>query len=289
LKIRNAAAAVLALLVVLGAILAGTALSGDGSEDAVRSTPGCSDRGWAATAVGKPAALSAGSRSFYVWRDRKSWHVQARASSSAPLMAKVQANARLRVLRSTGVRPTLSAGSRRLTVRFASSRLSGVAFRAACATRLNFKLDAVQPSPVAPAGGASPIPGSQGSTPRVFLGASGQAPGNAFRLQRPATTGAAGRILVSSPCRGPSACPPPKPVEGTVRIETAPAQKGRPSEVVARVRSDEGGNFSAQFAPGRYQLIVEKAAGYPVAKARIAEVEAGVVTQVDLYLDSGIR
>jgi hypothetical protein len=36
-------------------------------------------------------------------------------------------------------------------------------------------------------------------------------------------------------------------------------------------------------------LVVEKASGYPVPKPSVVDVEAGVVSQVTLTLDTGIR
>jgi hypothetical protein len=54
------------------------------------------------------------------------------------------------------------------------------------------------------------------------------------------------------------------------------------------VRSEANGNYSANVSAGRYLVVVEKG-GYPAQKAHPALVEAGVATQVDLYVDSGIR
>jgi hypothetical protein len=75
-----------------------------------------------------------------------------------------------------------------------------------------------------------------------------------------------------------------------VRIETAPSGRGNTGHVVARVKSDGNGNYSTDLAPGQYVLVAEKSdGGYPTAKPSNLNVEAGVVTLVDLYLDSGIR
>ena len=192
------------------------------------------------------------------------------------------------------MRSGLKARARSLTVRVAAGELASLDFVSRCASRLSFRLGAAPPAQAAPAAAAQAPSGalaSQGSLPRVFLGARGTAPDTAFRLERPATTGVAGRILLSSNCPvgGPTACPPPKPVQGTVRIETASSKGGSAGTVVARVRSDANGNYSASLKAGRYQLIVEKGGGYPFAKPRAANIETGVVTQADLYLDSGIR
>jgi hypothetical protein len=168
------------------------------------------------------------------------------------------------------MRPALSARARTLVVR-TDSRLASVAFTVSCATRLDVKL-------------------SVSSSPRIFLGAEGGAPASTFRLSRPASTGVAGRILLTSPCPvGGAACPPPKPTEGTVRIETATGKGGGGGQVVARATSDANGNYAAEIPSGRYQVVVEKSGGYPVAKPSLATVETGVVTLTNVYLDSGIR
>jgi hypothetical protein len=268
--VKIPAAAAAAAFVVLAAVFASAALSGGGS---TASRAGCGNAGWAATATGKPAALSSGhGRSFYVWRDARSWHLRGLgASRSAPLSGQVQADARLRVVAtSPAIRPGLEAHERSVSFRLSSAGLAGLDFRTPCATRLSFRLN-----------------GSSSS--RVHLGSSGKAPGPTFRLNRPAATGVSGRILLGSNCPVVgNGCPAPKPTEGTVRIETAPVEKGTSSRVVARARSDAGGNYSADIAQGRYLLVVEKS-GYPAQKAHAATVEAGIVTLTDLILDSGIR
>jgi hypothetical protein len=56
------------------------------------------------------------------------------------------------------------------------------------------------------------------------------------------------------------------------------------------VPSDAAGNFSAQLAPGRYLLVVEQGAdSYPRARPSLVDVQNGVVTDVTLALDTGIR
>jgi hypothetical protein len=59
---------------------------------------------------------------------------------------------------------------------------------------------------------------------------------------------------------------------------------------VKRVESDKQGRFSTGLPAGYYVLVVEKSAsGYPVPKPSVVDVEAGVVSQVTLTLDTGIR
>jgi len=269
--VKIPAAAAAAAFAVLAAVLASTALSGGGSSS---SRAGCGNEGWAATATGKPAALSSGQgRSFYVWRDATGWRLRARgASRSAPLSGQVQADAQLRVVAtSRGVRSGLRTHERSVSFRLSSAGLARLDFRSPCASRLSFRLN-----------------GS--SSPHLYLGSSGKAPASAFRLNRPAAAGVAGRILLGSRCPvvGNNGCPPAKATQGAVRIETAPAEKGSSGHIVATVRSDSNGNYSADLSPGRYLLVVEKS-GYPAQKAHAATVEAGVVTLTDLFLDTGIR
>jgi hypothetical protein len=271
-KILVAAAAALSL--ILAAALATAALNGSEPKRGAGQATACGNAGWAATATGRPATLSSARRSsFYVWREAPGWHLAVRgASRSSPLTGRVQADAALRVLSATSAaRSGLRARPRALTVRVASGEPARIDFKSPCATRLSFRL---------------------GSDSPVLLGATGRAPASTFRLDRPAVTGVAGRILVGPTCPavGPSGCPnaKPKPTQGTVRIETAPGRKGGQGQVVARVKSDANGKFSADVGPGRYLLVVEKSGGYPTPKPSVAGVEAGVVTQVDLYLETGI-
>ena len=271
MKLSNVAALVFAsIVVVVAGVLASVAVS-DGSSGGGSS---CNNSDWAGTASGKPKALSAsGVRSFYVWRDGRQWHLWVRgATQSAPLAGQVAANAPLRVVTSSGLRPSLSAGARKLTLRTSAGRLAGVDFIARCASRLGFKL-------------------TPGRTPAsIFLGALGRAPASTFRLDRPASTGVTGRILLISACPvGGGNCPPPKPTKGTVRIETVTGKGGGGGQLVTHANSDESGNFSAEIPSGHYQLTVETRGGYPVPKPSLVTVESGVMTQANVYLDSGIR
>jgi hypothetical protein len=290
LKMKLLRSLLLTSILAVATVVAPMAASG------FRSTrskmPSCNDAGWAATAAGKPAALaSAGGPSFYVWRDARSWHLAVKAASNAaPLIAQVQSSAPVRVV---DVTPALSANlrvSRRIiSVRAASVGLKRLDFATPCSRSLRFRLG------VAEAGAGSGGAIRPGPTPvRAFLGASGLAPALSFRLSRPAVTGVSGRILVGPTCPsiGPgSDCPPAKSGAGTVRVETASLVRGGAGgELVTRVQSDADGNFSVALPPGRYLLVVEKsAAGYPVAKPSVVDVEPGAVSEVILVLDTGIR
>jgi hypothetical protein len=166
------------------------------------------------------------------------------------------------------MRSGLKTSARAVSFRVASAGLARLDLRSSCATRLSFRLS---------------------GSPRVYLGSSGNAPAQDFSLNRPAATGVGGRIMLASKCPVVGAgCPPPKPTRATVRVETAPTEKGTPGHVVTRVRSDANGSYTADLSPGRYLLVVEKP-GYPAQKGWRARVDAGIVTLTDLFVDTGIR
>jgi hypothetical protein len=244
----------------------------------------CGQSGWAVTAQGSPQLGSAG---YYTWHDAQGWHLRLKADAGAKLKGRVSANALLGLSRTTPtLRRVLKAQARAFSFSLtATDAAQGIDFKAACASKLNFAFGATSSSK--PASGTSSLP--------VFLGVKGQAPATSFGLSRPAVAGIAGRIMVSGNCPwaiGPGVnCTPAKPAQGSVRIETAASSRegGGGGEFVKTVQSDADGNFSTDLAPGHYLLIVEKEAGYPVPKPSVIDVEAGVVTDVVLLLDSGVR
>jgi hypothetical protein len=230
------------------------------------------------------ADSSAHGSSFLVWHDSRGWHVHVTANSaSSALAGQVDADAHLRIVAvSSSLRSGFQAGARALSFRMAAGVFGSLDFTASCATRLRFKLGTES----ATKGLLSPIP--------VYLGWRGQAPAASFQLTRPAATGVAGRIIVGPTCPaiGPGTnCPPAKAGHGTVRVETvASSRAGGGGQLVKTVQSDAGGNFSISLSPGRYLLVVETSGqGYPVPKPSVVDVEAGVVTQAVLVLDTGIR
>jgi len=277
-KISFAVAAAATLMVVL----APAASSGSPTRLAAPSARSCGSGIWPDTAVGKPVALaSSASSTAYVWVSRGSWHLRVKGAQSVPLTGQLSANARLRAVDATaGTHSSLDATGKRLTFSVTGSQgLEGVDLQASCATRLRFAFGSAN------AGAALQVP--------VYLGARGKAPASTFALVRPATTGISGRILIGPTCPivGAPDCPPAKTVQGTVRIEQAPtARGGNPGGVVARVPTDASGNFSARLAPGHYMLVVEQSAdAYPRPRPALVDVQNGVVSEITLILDTGIR
>jgi hypothetical protein len=82
-----------------------------------------------------------------------------------------------------------------------------------------------------------------------------------------------------------------------VRIETAPATKSAgPGQLVKSISSDANGAFATDLAPGDYVLWAEPASpqpptpsGSPTTRAVTVRVEPGVVSEVTLAYDTGIR
>jgi len=239
----------------------------------------CGQTGWPATAGGSPRIVSDG---YYAWNNTRGWHLRLKGAAGASLHGRVTANARIGLSSaSTPVRKSLRTSGRALSFSFAGTGAAErIDFKARCASKLSFTLGA--PSNSTRRGPRADLP--------VFLGASGRAPTHSFRLQRPALTGVAGRILIGPTCPVVTPnCPLAKEGRGTVRIETAPRSKRGGGQLVKRVKSDQHGRFSTTLPAGSYTLVVEKASGYPVPRPLVVGVEAGVVSQVTLILDTGIR
>jgi hypothetical protein len=262
-------------------VVAFTAAASTGSPNRL-AAPECGTGVWPATALGRPAALApSGSSAVYVWFGGGGWHLRVRGAQSLPVTGKLSANAQLRGVQTVGgTHSSLAATGRRLTFSVTgSSGLQGVDVQASCATRLSFTFGSSTPGVAL--------------EPQIYLGAKGQAPAASFALARPATTGVAGRILVGPTCPvvGAPDCPPARTVKGTIRIEQAPTSRGgNPGGVVARVASDANGHFAARLVPGHYLLVVEQGAdSYPRAKPSLVDVQNGVVSEVTLVLDTGIR
>jgi hypothetical protein len=229
-----------------------------------------------------------GSDGYYTWQNSRGWHLWLKAGAGVKLSGRVTANARIKLSNaSTTARKGLKAHGRALSFGFAGTGVAeSIDFTTPCASRLSFRFGPTAPpgNPTGSAPGAADLP--------IFLGARGKAPTPSFRLLRPALTGVAGQILIGPTCPVvTNSCPAAKPGHGTVRIEAAPPSRGaRSGRFVKRVQSDRRGNFAAILRPGQYALVVEKnASEYPLPKPLVVDVEAGVMSQVTLALDTGIR
>lgn len=243
-----------------------------GGGPAASSGPGCAKGAWPESASGAPhGSIPAQGSAYDVWHSGTGWHVDLGASRRGVLAGAVFADARLTV-----VYATRAAGSTlRRTARGFSFRLAGtgapreIRFNASCASRLSFQF---------PDG-------------TIHLG-SGPAPAPSFEVRRPPATGVEGRIIAGPTCPivTPN-CPPAKPAQANVRIETAPEMRSSGAgQLVKSVAGDGNGAFSANLEPGDYIVTATPAtSGFPLARSVRVHVEAGVVTQIILALDTGIR
>ena len=261
--------AAIAALVAIVAVMISASPGGSGSERA----GSCGQTGWPTIANGSPAMVSGG---YYAWHNAQGWHLRLLAKTGRRLSGRVRADAPIGLSgASTTVRRGLRAEDRALSFSFAGTgNAERIDFRARCASKLGFYLGRARSGNL-----------------RVFLGTSGRAPTSSFGLQRPANTGVAGRILIGPTCPiVTNSCPPAKPGHGTVRVETAPRSRGGGGRLVKTVGSDLHGNFTTTLPAGRYALVVEKSgSGYPLPKPSVVDVKTGVMSQVTLVLDTGIR
>jgi len=251
---------------------------------------GCRLAGWPEFARGLPAGLhDASARGYFVWFDTGGWHLRARAVSE-PLVGRVTASTVLRVTgHSIRSGDRLTTVSRGVEFSLSAGGTKGFDFRVGCSRTISFSLGTAVP------GGAAGMPVAR---PPVYLGASGHhPPSNLFRLARrgagASASGVEGWIVVGPNCPvegGPVACKP-STVQGTVRIESnrGSGQTGTPN-ISLTVRSDARGFFRAVLPVGTYRLrVVELPSGFPIPPSQRFSVQRGIVTQLKVTIDTGIR
>jgi hypothetical protein len=136
-----------------------------------------------------------------------------------------------------------------------SGRTRRLVFRARCAKRLHASFAT-----------------NAGQT--MVLGSGTAAPTPTLSLVRPASNGVEGRVIHGPTCpvERPTGCPiPAKPAPGNVRIKT--------------VATDSDGRFSTTLDPGTYSLTPDQPRGKPT----VVDVAGGVISDVTLVVDTGIR
>ena len=280
------------------------------------SAAACGDSGWPAVAEGQPAApVSSRLAGVFVWHDGSGWHVRTRGSAGEklPFRGLVVASSRraapAALVRLTSTIGDTSSGETRLasdaiSFSFTSGdSADGFDFMASCADSLAFTLSAPRVAPASAPGAVgskgvrrSPLPPPPVLFPPVFLGGTGRAPALSFRLTRPPSTGVEGQVVVGPTCpvepvKPPASAPNPcaaKPVRATVVVEALARGKVEPGKPLATVATDAGGRFHVDLPAGGYLLVPKARVGFS-AKSEVVDVSAGVVTQVVLSIDSGIR
>lgn len=245
------------------------------SMSASSRSSGCA-AGWPAGAT-MTGSLGRGSGpAVRVSHSRWGWRLDLRTDGRQSVTGVVSADARVLSLRATRtVGRALHRGARGFSFQLtAAAARQQVRFTLACAHRMSFGFTGL----------------------RVVLGARA-APAASFVLSRPPQTGVAGQLIAGPTCPvvTPS-CPRAPGVQGTVRVETAPATRDSgPGTFVKSVATDAQGQFSTDLPPGAYVLSARSSAPSPGAsgesssRAVQVDVQAGVVSQVILAFDTGIR
>lgn len=237
------------------------------------SGSGCPSGSWPPI-THAPAAVPSADVRLYFAHGR--WQLRLHPGAGQSLATSVTADSRLAALRSSpGVRAVLRRTARTVsfTLRAGSSGQS-LSFATRCARRVAFAF----------------------SDARIVIGRR-SAPLPTFALERPATAGIAGRLIAGPTCPvvGPGAnCPPARPVQGTVQIQTVPASRASSGpSTVTTVSSDAGGRFSASLPPGQYQITAHASSGMTygsgTSRTMAVTVAGGVISDVVLAFDTGIR
>jgi len=108
-------------------------------------------------------------------------------------------------------------------------------------------------------------------------------------------SGVGGRVILSPACPGPAGAPEssspecsPRPMETIVAVFRVSDDAGT-AEPEFRVATDSAGHFEIALAPGRYRLVAR--APNPLASGQPEDVmvSAGVILEVTLSVDSGLR
>jgi hypothetical protein len=251
---------------VVGAVVLTTTTLASGRAD-------CATGSWPAAARSISPARPAAARVIFA---RGRWQLSLRPAASRALVGRVAADSGLSSVRGTAaLRGRVHRSSRGLSfVLPGGSAPAALSFVARCAHRITFEL----------AGGRTVVGRQPAPTP-------------GFQLQRPPSTGVSGQMIAGPTCPvvGPGAnCPPANRVQGTVEIDTTQSSRSSPAGTPVRtVSSDSNGNFSADLAPGAYTLTGRSPGPQPPAgtmsRSESVRVESGVVSQVTLTFDTGIR
>ena len=119
------------------------------------------------------------------------------------------------------------------------------------------------------------------------LGRGRDAPTTDLILRRPPETGVAGRVIRGPTCPvvGPQCPPQPQPAPGGIQIDTFVGDRGD-SSYVKTITTDDRGRFETDLDPGRYVLTPEQG---PASRPSVVSVDAGVISDVELTVDTGIR
>lgn len=231
-----------------------------------RAKVGCSGQDWGPAVSGLPARLPADGAHYVLSYAARSWRLTVRGEPGTVLSGGISLDRQPHVIRH---REWAHRSGRTVTFRTGGSgHARRLDFRSRCATRLRASFTA-----------------TAGQT--VQLGRGTDAPTTDLILRRPPETGVAGRVIRGPTCPvvGPQCPSQPQPAPGDVRIDTFVGDRAD-STYVKTIATDDRGRFETDLEPGRYVLTPERG---PTSRPSVVSVDAGVISKVELAVDTGIR
>jgi hypothetical protein len=257
----------------------GTHASG-GSPKATSKSANCPGR-WAANTRGRPHRVRAGYR---VWHDGRAWHLRtAGGTTGRRFVGHIRTAEPLRGMRAVHVETSdaVTRKGRRITVNFHTQGRDrdGIDFDVRCG-RIEFDLG---------------VEGTALPARLIHVGAAGRAPAQSFAAADPGASGVQGRVVIgpSCPFEGVPECADSghEPVRTTVDVKRAAGKFEEPSsaEPVKSVATDGAGHFRVGLSAGGYTLTPRSPDPSLMPTPTSARVETGLVTRVELMLDTGLR
>jgi hypothetical protein len=268
----------LRVLVAVAAVgaAAGGALAAGGSGGP--ATAQCGD--WAAVAQGRPAGHTVSEPGYRVWHGGGTWHVRTVTPADHGTMhfrGRITTERAIRRARPRGTESNdeVSRARRRIAfdVRTRGGDADGVDFRVRCGS-VRFKL---RPR----------------SRPVSLGAAAAAAPAHRFTAPDPRASGVRGRVVTGPTCPVETAgedCAP-RPIQTTVDAFLVDAAGGEPTQARPdrTVATDSAGRFQVELAPGRYRVVPHATSPAASGKPEDITVTEGLMTDVTLTVDSGLR
>jgi hypothetical protein len=230
---------------------------------------------WANSTEGRSASRSISEPSFLVWHGPRGWHLRTvtpAGHGAARFRGRIATAGRIRRALSRGREGTdeLARSPRRLAFDFRTrgGDTDGFDFAVRCGP-VRFTL--------------RPL-----SHP-VLLGAAGRAPARRFTAPDPADSGVQGQVVTEPTCPVEVAgedCSP-RPLEATVDAFSRGAEDSNTPE--KSEATDSSGRFRIELAPGRYRLVARPTSPAASSRPEDVTVTSGIMTDVTLTVDSGIR
>jgi hypothetical protein len=230
---------------------------------------------WADTTEGRPASPNIGDPSFLVWHDGRGWHLRAVTPvghETARFRGRITTVGRIRRARSHG-----REGNDELA---RSRRAIAFDFRTRGGDRDGFDF-AVRCGPVR----FTLRPRSR----PVLLGPTGRAPARRFTAPDPAASGVQGQVVTEPTCPVETVdqdCSP-RPLQTTVDVFIRGAEPADPPE--KSVATDSSGRFRIELAPRGYRLVPRPTDPAASGRPEDVTVTKGIMTDVTLTVDSGLR